>query len=53
MPLKDRDFGTAIDIVASNVRNYLRGSNSKPDFNMIVSAGAPGIGKFIFFLFIS
>ncbi|KAF9432465.1 hypothetical protein BGZ76_010776 [Entomortierella beljakovae] len=45
MPLKDRDFGDAIDLISSNVRNNLSGSDSKADYHMVVSAGAPGIGK--------
>ncbi|KAF9371256.1 hypothetical protein BGX21_005209 [Mortierella sp. AD011] len=45
MPLKDRDFGQAFELISSNIHNNLRDSTSKADYHMVVSAGAPGIGK--------
>ncbi|KAF9406951.1 hypothetical protein BGZ76_006232, partial [Entomortierella beljakovae] len=45
MPLKDRNFNRAFNLITANVLNNLRGSVSKADFHLVVCAGAPGIGK--------
>jgi hypothetical protein len=44
MPLMDRDFKDAVNMITNNVTKRLRGSKSKPDFHMLISGGAPGIG---------
>lgn len=45
VPLKDRDFSGAVHMIENNVSSNLAGSKSKPNFHMLVSGGAPGIGK--------
>ncbi|KAG0045713.1 hypothetical protein BGZ83_009041 [Gryganskiella cystojenkinii] len=45
MPLKDRDFTPAVRLITHNVKFRQEGSDSKSNFHMIVSGGAPGIGK--------
>ncbi|CAG8476378.1 14477_t:CDS:2 [Dentiscutata erythropus] len=45
MPLKDRDFAEAMTAIASNVSNNLKSLTAKTDFYILVSGGAPGIGK--------
>ncbi|GJJ68147.1 hypothetical protein EMPS_00493 [Entomortierella parvispora] len=45
MPLKDRDFTVAVDMITKNVKFRHENNLSKANFHMIVSGGAPGIGK--------
>ncbi|KAF9367403.1 hypothetical protein BGX21_007445, partial [Mortierella sp. AD011] len=45
MPLQDRDVAKAVGVVKNNVRENIKGSTSKANFHMLVSGGAPGIGK--------
>ncbi|CAG8579920.1 1510_t:CDS:2, partial [Acaulospora morrowiae] len=45
MPFMERDTDRAISRIIRNIKNHLKGSNSKADFDILVSGGAPGIGK--------
>nr|CAG8493793.1 670_t:CDS:2 [Entrophospora candida] len=45
MPLKDRDFTEPMATITSNVSNNLKALTGKTDFHILVSGGAPGIGK--------
>ncbi|RGB42790.1 hypothetical protein C1646_785098 [Rhizophagus diaphanus] len=45
MPFMERDTEKAIKIIKSNIKNHLIYNKSKPDFDILVSDGAPGIGK--------
>ena len=43
----ERDTNQAITRIIRNIENHLKGSNSKTDFDILVSGGAPGIGMFL------
>ncbi|CAG8515823.1 7631_t:CDS:2 [Funneliformis mosseae] len=45
MPLMDRDITNAIVTILKNVDNNLKNCKAKTDFFILVSGGAPGIGK--------
>ncbi|CAG8575804.1 3876_t:CDS:2 [Acaulospora morrowiae] len=45
MPFMERDTNQAITRIIRNIENHLKGSKSKADFDILVSGGAPGIGK--------
>ncbi|PKY56061.1 hypothetical protein RhiirA4_476055 [Rhizophagus irregularis] len=45
MPFMERDTDKAITRIIRNIENHLKGSNSKTDYDILVSGGAPGIGK--------
>lgn len=45
MPLQDRDLTNPTSIIKDNITHRLNGSVSKADFMILVSGGAPGIGK--------
>ncbi|PKY47590.1 hypothetical protein RhiirA4_522912 [Rhizophagus irregularis] len=45
MPFMERDTDKAIKRIIRNIKNHLEGSKSKTDFDILVSGGAPGIGK--------
>ena len=46
MPLKDRDFKDAVSVIKSNVVYNITRETSKPNFSILVSGGAPGIGMY-------
>ncbi|KAG0050077.1 hypothetical protein BGZ83_005162 [Gryganskiella cystojenkinii] len=46
MPLKDRDLMHAVALITANVKFRHEGNDSKSNFHMIVSGGAPGIGYY-------
>ncbi|PKY62831.1 hypothetical protein RhiirA4_490071 [Rhizophagus irregularis] len=45
MPFMERNTDQVILEIMKNIQNHLQGSKSKIDFNILVSGGAPGIGK--------
>ncbi|CAG8582460.1 13754_t:CDS:2 [Acaulospora morrowiae] len=45
MPFMERDTNQAITRIIRNIGNHIKGSKSKADFDILVSGGAPGIGK--------
>ncbi|GBB83569.1 hypothetical protein RclHR1_10260012, partial [Rhizophagus clarus] len=45
MPFMERNTDQAILVITKNIQNRLQGSKAKTDFNILVSGGAPGIGK--------
>ncbi|GBB93766.1 hypothetical protein RclHR1_22280002 [Rhizophagus clarus] len=45
MPFMERNTDQEITRIEKNIRNHLKGSTAKTDFNILVSGGAPGIGK--------
>jgi hypothetical protein len=47
MPFMERNTKKAITWIINNIEKHLKGSKSKPDFEVLVSVGAPGIGMFL------
>ncbi|GBC05179.1 hypothetical protein RclHR1_06080008 [Rhizophagus clarus] len=45
MPFMERNTDQAISEITKNIGNHLKGSKAKTDFSVLVSGGAPGIGK--------
>ncbi|CAG8727201.1 5996_t:CDS:2, partial [Acaulospora morrowiae] len=45
MPFMERDTNQAITRIIRNIGNHLKCSKAKADFDILVSGGAPGIGK--------
>ncbi|PKY51439.1 hypothetical protein RhiirA4_468482 [Rhizophagus irregularis] len=45
MPFMERDTDKAITTIIRNINNHLKYCKSKTDYDILVSGGAPGIGK--------
>ncbi|PKY56726.1 hypothetical protein RhiirA4_448817 [Rhizophagus irregularis] len=45
LPFMERNTDREITRIEKNIGNNLKGSTAKTDFNVLVSGGAPGIGK--------
>ncbi|CAB4443504.1 unnamed protein product [Rhizophagus irregularis] len=45
MPFMERDTNKVIARITRNIKSHLTNSKSKTDYDILVSGGAPGIGK--------